>query len=287
MILNNIWYESLYSNFGQYFKINKKIYSKKTKYQDLLIFENENFGRVMTLNGIVQTTESDEFIYHEMMTHVPLLAHGEVKKVLIFGGGDGGIVREVLRYECIKKIFMVEIDIDVIKASQKYLPKHNLGAYKDKRLNIIIDDGLNFLKTSSEKFDVIISDCTDPIGPGKNLFTYDFYMGCKKLLKENGIFIAQNGVCFLQYDESVSSYAILKKIFQDVRFYQAAIPSYYGGNMNFIWATDNIMLKKISALTLKKRLDFFKLHCLYYNHNIHINSFCLPQYFFKMLSDIS
>ncbi len=148
----------------------------------LIIFENAAFGRVMALDGVVQTTERDEFIYHEMMTHVPLLAHGHAKHVLIIGGGDGAMLREVTRHKNVESITMVEIDAGVVSFCRQYLPNHNAGSYDDPAPKPAIDDGVNFVNQTSQTFDVIISDCTDPIGPGESLFTSAFYEGCKRCL---------------------------------------------------------------------------------------------------------
>lgn len=222
MTQKEIWYETLHTGFGQYFSVEKVLYREKTDHQDLVIFENPVLGRVMALDGVVQTTERDEFIYHEMLTHVPLLAHGQAKKVLIIGGGDGGMLREVSRHPGVEQITMVEIDAGVIEFCRQYLPNHSAGAYDDPRFKLVIDDGVNFVNQTGETFDVIISDCTDPIGPGESLFTSAFYEGCARCLNEGGIFVAQNGVCFLQQDEAVNSHAKLSRYFTDVSFYQAA-----------------------------------------------------------------
>ena len=165
------WHETLHDQFGQYFAVDNVLYHEKTDHQDLIIFENAAFGRVMALDGVVQTTERDEFIYHEMMTHVPLLAHGHAKHVLIIGGGDGAMLREVTRHKNVESITMVEIDAGVVSFCRQYLPNHNAGSYDDPRFKLVIDDGVNFVNQTSQTFDVIISDCTDPIGPGESLFT--------------------------------------------------------------------------------------------------------------------
>ncbi|WP_243690395.1 polyamine aminopropyltransferase, partial [Cronobacter sakazakii] len=238
-----MWHETLHDQFGQYFAVDKVLYREKTDHQDLIIFENSAFGRVMALDGVVQTTERDEFIYHEMMTHVPLLAHGHAKRVLIIGGGDGAMLREVTRHQSVESITMVEIDAGVVAFCREHLPNHNAGSYDDPRFTLVIDDGVNFVNQTTQKFDVIISDCTDPIGPGESLFTSAFYEGCKRCLNPGGIFVAQNGVCFLQQDEAIDSHKKLSHYFGDVSFYQAAIPTYYGGIMTFAWATDNDALR--------------------------------------------
>ncbi|TNH44213.1 polyamine aminopropyltransferase [Photorhabdus luminescens] len=285
MSQKEIWYETLHANFGQYFSVDKVLYRDKTEHQDLIIFENAALGRIMALDGTVQTTERDEFIYHEMMAHVPLFAHGNAKRVLIIGGGDGGMLREVCRHQYLENITMVEIDAGVVEFCRQYLPNHNAGAYDDPRFNLIIDDGVNFVNTTDQKFDVIISDCTDPIGPGEGLFTSEFYQGCQRCLNEGGIFVAQNGVCFLQQDEAVTSHKKLSNYFADSSFYQAAIPTYYGGIMTFAWASQNPAPRHVDLATLQQRFDNAGFTCRYYNPAVHVGSFALPQYLLDALSE--
>jgi len=179
----------------------------------------------------------------------------------------------------------VEIDAGVVTFCKQYLPNHSAGAYDDPRFNLVIDDGVNFVTQTDEKFDVIISDCTDPVGPGESLFTSEFYAGCKRALNENGIFVAQNGVCFLQQDEALNSHRKLSHYFSDVSFYQAAIPTYYGGIMTFAWASDNPALRQLDAATLQHRFTAAGLNCRYYNAAIHTGSFALPQYLLNALAD--
>lgn len=279
-----IWHETLHDSFGQYFTVEKELYREKTEHQDLVIFENAALGRVMALDGVVQTTERDEFIYHEMMAHVPLLAHGQAKKVLIIGGGDGGMLREVCRHRGVEHITMVEIDAGVVEFCRQYLPNHSAGSFDDSRFNLVIEDGVNFVNQTDLKFDVIISDCTDPIGPGESLFTSAFYSGCARCLSPNGIFVAQNGVCFLQQDEAVNSHQKLNHYFEDVSFYQAAIPTYYGGIMTFAWATNNANYRQIDTAELQARFTASGIVSRYYNPAIHHGSFALPQYLLNALS---
>ncbi|MBD2821908.1 polyamine aminopropyltransferase [Xenorhabdus sp. 42] len=284
MSQKEIWHETLHSNFGQYFTVENVLYHDKTEHQDLIIFENTELGRIMALDGVVQTTERDEFIYHEMMAHVPLFAHGQARKVLIIGGGDGGMLREVCRHHYLDNITMVEIDAGVVEFCRQYLPNHNAGAYGDPRFKLVIDDGVNFVKTTSEKFDVIISDCTDPAGPGESLFTSEFYEGCARCLNEGGVFVAQNGVCFLQQDEAITSHKKLSHYFADSSFYQAAVPTYYGGIMTFAWATQNPALRQVPLETLQQRFNDSSISCRYYTPAVHTGSFALPQYLLNALS---
>ncbi|WP_343154437.1 polyamine aminopropyltransferase [Buchnera aphidicola (Aphis aurantii)] len=284
MTNKKIWHEQLHCHLGQYFLIDKILYQEKNKYHDIKIFDNVVMGKVMTIDDIVQTTEKDEFIYHEMLSHVPIFSHGLIKDVLIIGGGDGGILREVCKHKNIDNITMVEIDINIVNLCKKYFPDHSNNAYEDPRLELIINDGLNFIKQTDKKFDLIISDSTDPVGPGKNLFISDFYLNCKKKLKKNGIFVAQNGVSFFQTKEIILTYENLKKYFFDANFYQASIPTYYGGTMMFAWGSDNIEFRLNNLKKLKSRIKKSKLSFNYYNPRIHIGSFYLPQYIINALN---
>ena len=179
----NRYEETLYDAYTQVFSVEDVYYEHKTEHQHIIIFHNSKFGRVMALDGIIQTTERDEFIYHEMLTHVPIFSHGSVENVLIIGGGDGGMLREVTRHDTVTGVTMVEIDRSVIEMCREYLPKHSNGAFDDPRLNLVISDGAEYVKTTDAKFDVIIVDSTDPIGPGESLFTKEFYSDCKRCLR--------------------------------------------------------------------------------------------------------
>lgn len=275
--------ETLYDAVCQEFRIDKMYFESKTEHQHLMIFHNAQLGRVMTLDGVVQTTEADEFIYHEMMAHVPLFAHGHAKKVLIIGGGDGGMLREVLRHNDVD-VTQVEIDQAVIDMSIEYLPNHSQGAYDDPRANIVIADGMDFVRNSDEMFDVIISDSTDPIGPGEVLFSEDFYALAKARLNEGGVIATQNGVPFFQQDELINTYQRMGKNFTDTGFYSAAIPTYYGGVMTFAWGSDNSELRNIPLATLQQRFAQAGFKTRYYNPEIHQAAFALPQYLIDTLA---
>lgn len=275
--------ETLYKTYGQSFVIDEILYESKTDHQHLIIFNNEQFGRVMALDGVIQTTEKDEFIYHEMLAHVPLYAHGNAKRVLIIGGGDGGILREVLRHPEVEHVTMVEIDQAVVDMCKKHFPAHSNGAFDDPRVNLVINDGVEFIVNNSDKFDVIISDSTDPEGPGEVLFSSRFYEGCKNGLSDGGILATQNGVSFMQIDEVVTTYNRFECLFVDRWFYSAPVPTYIGGIMTLAWGTDDISLRQQSVQEIRERFTKSNIKTRYYTPELHVASFALPQYVVDVL----
>ncbi len=278
--------ETLYDSISQCFRIDKLYYESKTEHQHLMIFHNAFLGRVMTLDGIVQTTERDEFIYHEMMAHVPILAHGRAREVLIIGGGDGAMLREVCRHPEVARIVMVEIDQAVIELARKYLPNHSAGAFDDPRLELVIDDGMAFVRNcEADRFDVIISDSTDPIGPGEVLFSDDFYRECRRILRPDGVMTTQNGVPFFQLDEVIDTRRRMGRHFADQTFYSAAVPTYHGGIMTFGWGSDDPALRQVPVETLAERLAAAGFKPRYYTPEIHKASFALPRYLLDALEE--
>ncbi|MEL7560079.1 polyamine aminopropyltransferase [Stutzerimonas chloritidismutans] len=276
--------ETLYEGYGQRFRVDKMLHEVHTEHQHLVIFENARMGRVMALDGVIQTTEADEFIYHEMLTHVPILAHGLARRVLIIGGGDGGILREVAKHRDVESITMVEIDSTVVELCKEFLPEHSKGAFEDPRLNLVIDDGLRFVATTDQKFDVIISDSTDPIGLGKVLFSENFYQACRRCLNEGGILVTQNGTPFMQLAEVQTTAKRMTGLFPDWHFYQAAVPTYIGGAMTFAWGACDADSRKLSLETLCQRFVGTGIVTRYYNPHLHIGSFALPQYVLQAIS---
>ncbi len=274
-----LWVKEIHQDkTGLSFKVKQTLFSGKSAFQQVDIIETIGLGRILLNDGVFMFSQADEFIYHEMMAHIPIFTHPCPKNVLIIGGGDGAMLREVTRHKNVESITMVEIDAGVVSFCRQYLPNHNAGSYDDPRFKLVIDDGVNFVNQTSQTFDVIISDCTDPIGPGESLFTSAFYEGCKRCLNPGGIFVAQNGVCFLQQEEAIDSHRKLSHYFSDVGFYQAAIPTYYGGIMTFAWATDNDALRHLSTEIIQARFLASGLKCRYYNPAIHTAAFALPQY---------
>jgi len=275
--------ETLHKDYGQCLDVDELIYDGRSDHQDLVIFHNPFFGRVLALDGAIQTTEKDEFIYHEMLTHVPVLAHGKVKKALVIGVGDGGIIRELTRHTGIDEIVAVEIDQAVIDMCLKYLPNHSAGSLDDPRVRLIIDDGLRFLEETDETFDVIITDSTDPIGPAETLFTEQFYELCKNCLNEGGILATQNGVPFFQPEELSNTAKRLAPHFPGWHFYHAAIPTYVGGSMSFGWGALDPESRRVPLDELERRFAESGLKTRYYTPEIHQAAFALPRYMLDLI----
>ena len=193
--------ETLHRGFRARLRADRVLFDSQTELQNLIIFETPDFGRVMMLDGVVQLSTKDEFVYHEMMSHVPLFAHGRARKALIIGGGDGGVLRESLKHPELEAVTLCEIDRGVIDLCREYFPEVSAGAYDDPRTRIVIADGTKFVAETDERFDVIMVDSTDPIGPGAVLFTREFYADCRRALAGGGVLVTQNGIPFLQAGE--------------------------------------------------------------------------------------
>ncbi|MEM9011199.1 MAG: polyamine aminopropyltransferase [Pseudomonadota bacterium] len=269
--------ETLHPEYRQALAVDRMIYDSRTDAQRIQIFQNARFGRVLTLDDVVQTTEGDEFIYHEMLTHVPILAHGAVSRVLIIGGGDGGMAREVLRHRSISHVTMVEIDRAVVDLAKRYLPTLSAGAFEDRRLELVIDDGAAFVAASEQRYDVIIVDSTDPVGPGEVLFTDSFYGRARACLAPGGILVTQNGVPFLQAEELAGTLRAFRALFTDAHCYLATVPSYAGGPMAFGWGSDG-RARHVDLATLQARFRGAGLQTRYYTPEVHLAAFALPGY---------
>lgn len=274
--------ETLYPFYRQSLSIDSMLYDSETDHQRIRVFENAFWGRVMTLDGVVQTTEGDNFIYHEMLTHVPVLAHGAAKRMLIIGGGDGGMAREVLRHRSVEHVTMVEIDAGVVEFCKEYMPALSQGAFDDPRLNLVIADGADFMRDCTEQFDVIIVDSTDPIGPGVVLFTDTFYGHASRCLTAQGILVTQNGVPFMQGDELTNTMRAFKALFSDWGCYLATVPTYAGGPMAFGWGT-NGPARSVAVETLTDRFNAAGLETDYYTPEVHKGAFAVPGYIAKLM----
>lgn len=272
------WFaERLYKHVATHYAVDEVLYRGNTGFQDLVIFRNATFGRIMALDGVIQTTEADEFVYHEMMAHVPLFAHGAARRVLIIGGGDGGVLREVLKHP-VESVTQVELDAGVVELSKQHLPTISAGAYDDPRTNLIIGDGARFVAETSEAFDAILVDSTDPIGPGTVLFSYEFYANCKRCLTERGILVTQNGVPFMQAEELTTSVGHFRALFPDAWCYLATVPTYVNGQMALGWASRDPGARSIDLDTLRERFAAAGIATKYYNPEVHLGAFALPTY---------
>ena len=270
--------EELYSGFNTEFEVEDIYFDSATDHQRLVVFKNAVFGRMMMLDGVTQTTEADEFIYHEMLAHVPILAHGTAKKVLIIGGGDGGMLREVLRHPSVEKCTIVEIDRSVVELSKTYLPGHSNGAFDDPRASLVFADGAEFVRSPDDTYDVMIVDSTDPIGPGDVLFEDTFYANTRNCLTPDGLLVTQNGVPFMQPDELRNSLTHLRQFYDDVSCYIATVPTYVGGPMAFGWATNTTDHRQTTVEALTKRFNTAAFQTRYYTPDVHKAAFALPPY---------
>ena len=273
------WSETLEpTDFTSTYKISRLLHDERSEFQHILLFENAVMGRVLALDGVVQTTEKDEFCYHEMIVHVPILAHGTARRVLIIGGGDGGAAEEVFKHRSIEAVTLVEIDRTVIELSKRYLGAISGDAFEDPRLDLVIADGSRFVAETESRYDVIIVDAPDPVGPGAALFSSEFYRGCKRCLAPGGVLVTQNGVPFIQVSELRDSMTALASLFADWRCYMTHVPAYVGGPMALGWASDNAELWHTSLETLERRFETSAIVTRYYTPAVQQAAFALPRY---------
>ncbi|WP_119421623.1 polyamine aminopropyltransferase [Desertibaculum subflavum] len=277
------WYgENLYPDVAQTFELRAEILRARTAYQSLLIVDTVRFGRMLVLDDIVQTTEADEAAYHEMMVHPALFAHGAPRRVLVIGGGDGGIIRQVLKHRSVERCVMVEIDGEVVQACRDHLPAVSRGAFDDPRLELIIGDGAKFVAEAAESFDVVVTDSGDPIGPAEVLFDSPFYAACRDRLDPDGILVTQNGVPFLQPEETTSTWRKLGRLFAHRGFHLSPVPTYYGGHMAFAWgAAHDLYAQDWEAVA--QRIAAAALDLEHYNAEIHRAVYAHPAWFKRLL----
>lgn len=273
--------ETLFDDLGfrVSYKVKRILYELQTEHQDLVLFEHPHFGKMLMLDGATQVTSADEFVYHEMMSHVPILAHGRAQEVLIVGGGDCGIAEEVLKHKSVARLTQVEIDASVVEFSKEHFPEFTGPVLADKRFDLVIDDGMKFVAQTDRRFDVVIVDSTDPQGPGAVLFTEEFYAGVKRCLKPGGVMVTQNGVPFFQPDELTSSVSKFRKLFADGGCYIAAIPTYVGGHLAMGWASDDTSLRDVSVDVLSERYKAAgQFPTKYWTPEVHRAAFALPRF---------
>lgn len=280
-----LWFTERHTNGVNFsIKVDRQLFSGQSEFQRVDIFDSKEFGRFLALDGYMMLTERDEFIYHEMIVHVPMAVHPSVKKVLVIGAGDGGVIRELCRYETIEKIDMVEIDELVVEVSKKYLPT-TACCFDDPRLNIYYQDGLKFVRTKEDEYDLIIVDSTDPFGPGEGLFTKEFYGNCYKALNDTGIMVNQHESPFYP-DDAIAMQRAHKRIVESFpisRVYQAHIPTYPSGHWLFGFAS-----KKYHPIKhfQKTKWNARGMKTKYYNTGIHVGAFALPNYVEELLKDV-
>ncbi|MBR0643447.1 polyamine aminopropyltransferase [Plastoroseomonas hellenica] len=273
--------ETLYAAWGQRFRVVRELARVRSDFQDIMIFESETHGRVMLLDGVVQITEADEFVYQEMLAHVPLLAHGAAKRVLIIGAGDGGVLRRVLQHRNVEKAVMAEIDGAVIRLAKEHLPGIAGDAWTDPRAEVIVGDGIDYVQRAPDaSFDVVIVDSTDPIGVGEVLFTDDFYANCARLLTDRGLVVNQCGVPFMQADELRETSLRRKRFFAEVSAYVAAVPTYVGGLMTLGWSAKAPGLSATPVAQIRARAEAAGIlgATRYWTPEIHAGAFHLPPY---------
>ena len=280
-----VWFSEKHSKHAKFsIRINRQLFTGQSEFQRIDVFESEEFGRFLTLDGYMMLTERDEFIYHEMITHVPMAVHPNPHTVLVVGAGDGGVIRELTRYDAVQHIDLVEIDPMVVEVSRQYLPQTSCKL-DDPRVHIRYADGLRHVRTCEDKYDIIIVDSTDPFGPGEDLFSREFYGSCYKALKADGIMVNQHESPFYEQD-AIAMQRAHKRIVESFpisRVYQAHIPTYPSGHWLFGFASKqyhpvlDLKAKAWRALGLKTG---------YYTPKLHIGAFALPAYVEELLRDV-
>lgn len=262
-------------------RVDEQLESVQSDFQKIDVFQTPEFGKVLVIDGYIMLTEKDEFVYHEMITHVPMSVNPNIKKILVIGAGDGGTVRELTRYNTVERIDMVEIDKMVVDVCVDHIPQ-TACKLSDERVNLYFEDGLKFVKTKENEYDLIIVDSTDPVGPGMELFTVDFYENCFKALKEDGILVNQHESPYYAREAAAMQRAHekIKKVFPVARVYQAHIPTYGSGHWLFGFAS-----KKYDPISHMDEEAWNKLgiKTKYYNSALHKGAFALPNYVLEML----
>src|SRR5437016_3655194 len=273
--------ETLFESLGfrMTFEVERVLYEMQTEHQHLVLFDHKFFGKMLMLDGATQITKRDEFIYQEMMSHVPIFAHGKAKEVLIIGGGDCGIAEEVLKHKSVERLTQVEIDASVIEFSKEHFPEFTKPVFADKRFESVIDDGMKYVAKTDRRFDVVIVDSTDPQGPGKVLFSQKFYSACRRCMTNGAVMVTQRGVPIFQADELTGAVAHFRKLFADGYCYVAAVPTYVGGHLAMGWATDNVKLRQASVKTIAGRYERAgRFPTRYWTSEVHVAAFALPRF---------
>lgn len=268
-------------------RINRILQQQDSAFQSITLFENDLYGKVLALDGVVQTTERDEFFYHEMLVHPAFFQHGGPKSVLIIGGGDGGVLEEALKHHSIEKAVMVEIDEAVVTFSRQHLTEICGDAFEDARTELVFDDGAAWVKRSQEdptrRFDVILVDSTDNFGPGAVLFSEAFFADCAALLTQGGILVSHNSVPFTEPDGIQGPAQAMARAVGETAHYRVAVPSYWGGDMVMAMAARGRQTLAIDAAALRERFSESGLQTQYYTPEVHQGSFAMPPYLQALL----
>lgn len=281
-----LWYTEQHTENVRFsIKVEKEIHTEQTEFQRIDVLEAKEFGRFFTLDGLMMVTEKDEFIYHDMIVHVPMATNPNIKKVLVIGAGDGGTIRELTRYSTIERIDMVEIDKRVVDICREYFP---ITACKldEPRVNLFYEDGLKFVRDKNDEYDLIIVDSTDPFGPGEGLFTKEFYGNCYKALKEDGILVNQHESPYYDNDAAAmkDAHEKITKFFPIIRVYQAHIPTYPSGHWLFGFASKKYHpVRDLNA----EAWNSLGIKTKYYNIDLHVGCFALPNYVKEMLNGLT
>ena len=257
------------------YEVSRILHKSKSRYQDIMVFENPFFGKILVLDGVVQITERDEFFYHEMLTHVIMSAHPDPKNIIVIGGGDGGTVREVIKHQTVEKVYFIEIDEEVINVSRKFFPSVACGM-DDSRVEIKCMDGADFVKGRKSDIDIVIVDSTDIVGFAKSLFSQEFFTSIKKCLTKNGLFVTLSESLHFHKDIVIEVQETMKSVFPVVDLYTAPLAT-YGGN----WWTFSVGSMKLNPREIS-RTD--AIDTKYYCRDIHNNSF-LPKDMYTKLMD--
>ena len=275
--------DPVHGDFRVQLRVEKVLLEKQTPHQHILLIENRTYGRVLLFDGVAQVAENDEFIYHEMLVHVPVLAHGAMRSVLIIGGGDGGAAEELFKHPGIERVDLVEIDDAVVDLAKTHLRAVCGDAFEDPRLTVTIGDGVAHVRDCGEQYDLVLVDSKDPTGETNVLYSEPFYRDCAKCLAPGGVLVTQNALPFFDRDWLGKPMARLRKIFADIGCYQVAVPSFYGGFMAFGWASENAALRKTVLADLEQRFRDAAIATSYYTPEIHRAAFALPPYVSGML----
>ena len=281
--INDGWFfevNELWPGMKLALEIEKVLYSGRSKFQQIDVYQTRDHGRMLTLDGIIQVTEFDEFVYQEMLSHIPLFAHPNPEQILVIGGGDGGILREISRHDCVKNIDICEIDKEVVRVSREFLPELGCG-FDDKRVNLHIRDGNAFVHKQKNKYDVIIVDSSDFTGPGEVLFQKPFYQGLKAALKPNGIIATQGESIFLHKDVVASLAHITKELFVKQAYSSIMVPTYPGGSIGICLGSLGPDLKRPA----REIPDKIQKQLRYYSAEIHEASLVLPYFAKKMIDE--